>query len=118
LPKSRLAIVALALACALTLTSVLVERTGPETVQSGNLCGKASDAPCYKQVLKGGFPIAYLFDASGVSVENRLAFGEDDLSLVGLALDFVIYFAIVFLSALLITGRRSAVAPTVGRGDA
>ena len=44
--------IALILATTLTLFSVFVERTGPQLVQYGNLCGVAGLEPCYKPALK------------------------------------------------------------------
>jgi hypothetical protein len=49
---------AFVLATSLALLSVLVERTGPELEQYGNLCGSGGNDPCYQPVLKGGFPVA------------------------------------------------------------
>jgi hypothetical protein len=98
--------VALTCACALALASVRVERTGPQLAQYGNLCGIHAADPCYQPVLKGGFPIAYLFDAPGVSVERQLALFEDRLSAGALALDIAIYFAMV-LAAVSLASRRS-----------
>lgn len=70
--------------------SVFVERSGPEVVQYGNLCGKSGDEPCTRPVLSGGFPLPVLFDVPGVSVENRLAF-EDDFSPGAFVLDCLVY---------------------------
>ena len=91
---------ALSSAITLALVSVFVERVGPELARYGD-----SD---YKPVLKGGFPVAYLFDAPGISVERQLSFGEDTLSAGALILDIAFYLAFVLLSALLISHRRSA----------
>ncbi len=85
-------------AVALALLSLYIERIGPEQVQYGNLCGANGGAPCYQPVLKGGFPIAYLFDAPGVSRERQLAFGEDNLSFGALLLDIAVYFALTLLA--------------------
>jgi len=90
--------VAFILAIMLAFLSVHVERIGPELAVYGNLCGPSGSDFCYKPVLKGGFPVAYLFDAPGVSRERVLAFGEDKLSLGALVLDIAIYFAIVVLA--------------------
>lgn len=109
---SRLATVsriALALVAAITLAllSVFVERIGPELAAYGNLCGPSTADPCYEPVLKGGFPVAYLFDAPGISVERQLAFVEDKLSAGALVLDIAFYFALVLLAILVISHRRS-----------
>lgn len=91
--------VALISAITLALLSVFVERIGPELVQYGD-----SD---YKPVLKGGFPLAYLFDMPGVSVVRQLSFGEDKLFVGALILDIAFYFALVLLPILLVSHRRS-----------
>jgi apolipoprotein N-acyltransferase len=100
LTKVSLVGLALILAIALALLSVFVERVGPELAQYGD-----SDN---KPVLKGGFPFAYLFDAPGISVERQLAFVEDKLFAGVLILDIAIYFAIVLLTILVVSRRRSA----------
>jgi len=87
-------------AIVLALLSALVEQVGPELVQYGD-----SD---YRPVLKGGFPVAYLFDAPGISVERQLSFLEDKLSLGALILDITIYFALGLLGSLVLAHRRSA----------
>lgn len=97
--------ISLALAIALGLLSVHVERVGPEVAEYGNLCGPNTSSPCYKPVLKGGFPVAYLFDAPGVSVERQLSFGEDELFVRALMLDIAFYFAIVLLVTEVISRR-------------
>jgi len=84
-------------AITLAFLSVYVERVGPELAVYGNMCGPSGYDFCYKPVLKGGFPVAYLFDSPGVSRERVLAFGEDKLSMGALVLDIAIYFAIVVL---------------------
>lgn len=84
-------------AMTLALTSVRVERVGPACAAYGNVCGSESHDPCYKPVLKGGFPFAFLYDAPGVSVERQLAFIEDKLDAGSLILDTVIYFAVCML---------------------
>lgn len=100
LVKVSLIGLAFILAITLALLSVSVERVGPELVQYGD-----SD---YKPVLKGGFPIAYLFDAPGISVERQLAFVEDRLSAEALLLDIAIYFATALLMILVVWRARSA----------
>lgn len=106
--KSGLTGLALISAVTLALLSVYIERIGPELAQYGNSCGPGAAEPCYKPVLKGGFPVAYLFDAPGISVERQLAFLEDTLFAGALVLDIAIYFAIVLLAMLVFSRRRSA----------
>jgi hypothetical protein len=106
----------LVLATTLALVSVRVQRTGPEQVVYSNLCGPTMDDLCYKPVLKGGFPIAYLFDAPGVSVEDQLAFGEDNVYPGAFAANVVVYFAVIMLGHRTVSRRRSPnAAPTAWR---
>lgn len=102
----RCAGLALIAAIALALLSVHIERIGPDLVQYGNLCGPAGSAPCYKPALKGGFPIAYLVDAPGISVERQLAFFEDNLHPGALGADVALYFTIFMTMARLVSQRR------------
>lgn len=87
-------------AIVLALLSVFVERTGPALAQYGD--------SIYKPVLKGGFPLAYLFDAPGVSVERQLSFGEDALFVGSLIIDIAIYFVTVLLTSVVVSHYRSA----------
>lgn len=105
---AKLSLMGLALISAITLTllSVCVERIGPELAQYGNLCGPSNDDPCYKPILKGGFPVAYLFDAPGLSVERKLG-PEDKLSVGALILDIAIYVIIVLLALRVVSYRSS-----------
>jgi hypothetical protein len=105
-------------AIVLALVSSYVERIGPELAVYGNMCGPSGSDFCYKPVLKGGFPIAYLFDMPGVSVERELSFGEDILSVGALVLDIAIYFAIVLLVMRAVSRRRSARKGTASRSNA
>ena len=63
--------------------------------------------PCYQPALKGGFPLAYLTDVPGVSVEHRLFIGQDDLRVEALAFDIAFYFAaILFVVWIVSRGSR------------
>lgn len=106
---TKLILICLALIIAITLAllSAHVERIGAELAVYGNLCGLSGSDFCYKPVLKGGFPFAYLFDATGVSVERQLAFVEDDLSVGALILDIATYLAIVLSTMMAISRWRS-----------
>lgn len=97
--RSTLILAGLSLMSAVTLTllSFAVERSGPELAAYGNLCGPRHNDLCYKPVLKRGFPIAYLFDAPGVSVERKLG-PEDKLLMSALILDIAVYFVILLLA--------------------
>jgi hypothetical protein len=94
-------------AITLALLSVCVERAGPELAQYGD--------SIFKPVLRGGFPVAYLFDAPGVSRERQLAFGEDKLFVGALIIDIAIYFAIVLLVTLVVSHYWSAYKKGIGR---
>lgn len=107
LKKLGLASLTFLLAAVLALLSVNVQRTGPEVVEYGNMCGPNSSDPCYEPELKGGFPIAYLIDAPGVSVEHQLSLGEDDLHPEALALDVALYFAAI-LGIVWVASHRSS----------
>ena len=97
---------ALAAATTLALLSVSVERVGPEQVQHGNLCGAPRFEPCYKPALKGGFPIGYLYDQPGISVEGKLAFIEDKLYIGALLANIAIYFGALMLVGWIVKRRR------------
>jgi hypothetical protein len=116
--KVRLAGIAFVIASTLALVSVLVQRIGPELVQYGNLCGPTSSDPCYRPVLKGGFPFAYLFDTPGVSVEGKLTFVEDTLHLAPLLLDVTLYFTAILLTFAAVSRYRSVLKRGAKHADA
>ena len=105
------------LALMLTLVSSLVQREGPERAAYGNLCGSAAKEACDEPVLKGGFPLAYLSDVPGVSVEHQLSFGEDHLHLVALVLDIVIYWSATALFIGFVERRRAEARRHAIRGE-
>ena len=117
LTKLSLTGIALVSAITLALLSVYVERVGPELAAYGNLCGPNDADPCYKPVLKGGFPVAYLFDAPGISVERQLSFGEDKLFMGALIIDVAIYLAIVSLAMSVVSYYRSVRMQAASRGS-
>ena len=98
LKKVRSIGLAILAAVVLAFVSASFLQVGPELVQYGD-----SD---YRPVLKGGFPVAYLFDAPGISIERQLSFIEDKLSLGALILDITIYFGLVLLASLALARRR------------
>src|SRR4051812_35274106 len=106
----KLGHIAIALISAFTLAgmSAYVERIGPQLVQYGNMCGAGYSDPCYKPVLRGGFPVSYLFDAPGVSRERQLSVGEDKVIGSALVLDIAFYLVVVLLARLAVARRRSA----------
>lgn len=87
----------LLLAVLLALASVLVQGHGPEQVADGNVCGPRGDGPCLRPALKGGFPVAYLVDRPGVSVEGKLSLGEDELLPAALLIDVAFYALLLAL---------------------
>jgi hypothetical protein len=100
------AITPLILAVPLTLLSVLIERNGPELDVYGNMCGPKHDQLCYEPVLKSGFPMAYVFDAPGTSVERDLGL-EDRFSITAFLVNIVLYFVVALLFRLVTFPRRS-----------
>lgn len=44
----------------------------------GNLCGPESDQPCLLPREAAGYPIFYLIDKPGISVEHAVSFAEDE----------------------------------------
>ena len=103
---SRMLLAAL-LAVVLLVLSAFVERSGPEVASYGNMCGPAANDPCLKPLLKGGVPIAYLFDQPGVSVEHQLSFAEDQVRIGAMALNTALYFAAIVLAARLLRKNKS-----------
>jgi hypothetical protein len=73
-----------------------------------NLCGPDQGELCYKPVLKGGSPFAYLYDRPGVSVEDQLGLPEDRLEPVPFALDAMLYGALIGLGRRAVLRRRQA----------
>jgi hypothetical protein len=117
LPRAGLLVLRLILAIALTLATVRIQRRGPEQVVFSNLCGPTASDLCYRPVLKGGFPVAYLFDTPGVSVENQLAFMEDRFRPVAFGVDVALYFATTTLVAWLVRRLRIISRPIFRRSD-
>jgi hypothetical protein len=95
------------LAILLSLSSVLIERIGPEVVQYENMCGVSGSEPCTRLQLKGGYPAAYLFDSGGVSVANKLGL-EDEVVVSAFLLNCALYAAAVLLT-LRIVSRATAI---------
>ena len=69
-------------------------------------------------MLKGGFPIPFLFDAPGVSREGHLSLFEDKLSTSALLLNIAVFFAAIMLCSVVISRSRSANARVSNRTDA
>ena len=95
------------LAVVLSVLSAYIERTGPEVASYGNMCGPVANGPCLKPLLKGGLPIALLFDQPVTSVEHQLSFAEDQVRIGAFALNTALYFAVIVLAARLLRWNRS-----------
>jgi hypothetical protein len=94
-------------AVALTCASFEYQRRGPELIAVGYVCGPSMNDPCYEPVLKGGFPLAYIYDAPGVSRQGQLAFGEDKLRPGAFALDVLAYLVVLLLARAAVNDARS-----------
>src|SRR5688572_23325776 len=107
LPKLCRLAIALAFGVSLAMSSVVVQREGPELAPYGNLCGPPVSDACLEPVLNGGFPFAFLFDSPGVSSERQLAFAEDRLRPLPLALNVGVYSLVWALGAGVVARRKS-----------
>ena len=80
----------------LTLVSSYYTTYKSVTTSGEGYCGEAS--PCEVKVIAGGFPVQYLYDTIGVSVEGVLSF-EDTLKENLFLVDFSFYFILLSLLA-------------------
>ncbi len=78
----------------LTLASSYYTTYKTVTTSGEAYCGEAS--PCEVKVIAGGFPVQYLYDMIGVSVEGVLSF-EDSLKENLFLVDFTFYFILLTL---------------------
>jgi hypothetical protein len=81
----------------LTLTSSFIHQNGPETAQYSNLCEITGDNSCHELIIKGGFPIPYLFDKPGVSIEHQISIFEDDFLIDKFLIDLLIINTVIFI---------------------
>lgn len=100
----------------LALASMRIQRRGPKQVAYGNPCGPTGDDLCYRPVLKGGFPVAFLLDVPGVSVEDQLAFGEDHFRAGAFWVDVALYW-ILALVAVRFIARPTSHRPGADGGE-
>ena len=100
----RTAIVILA-ASALALASATIQVVGPEIGTYGNVCGPSGDDLCYQELVKGGFPFAFIFDNPSVSVRDQIGFFEDDFFVFPFVIDTLILIAVLW--AILYLGRKA-----------
>ena len=87
----------------MAMLSVIYVRYVPTVV--GDLCGPNGDELCYRPLLQGGFPFAYLIDHGGISGVGQLGF-EDKFSVLAFGADFLFYVLIIFLIDILIQRGR------------
>jgi len=73
--------VMLILALLLTISTFLYQRPSQELIKSGTECSVEYWMHCYTIRKSAGFPLAYVFDSPGVSIENKLGV-EDDFRLL------------------------------------
>ena len=100
----------LLLALVLTLGSCGVQRLGPEQAAYGNLCGPSMDQLCMRPRLNGGWPLGYMFDTPGVSVEGSLAWPDDPVRTIPFLVDLAFFWAVLAAAAMLLSWglRRNA----------
>jgi hypothetical protein len=79
-------------AVALTSASIYIERHGPQFIILRETCGPRGKDYCFDPVLKGGFPIAYLYDTP-FGRTGTLSRSEDNFRRGPFLLDVLIYFA-------------------------
>ena len=94
--RHTILLAAFALACALALAmgSVGIQRYGPERGVFGNLCGPTGDDFCYGPLLNGGFPLGFVYDFPGISIENKLG-AEDRFRIWPFLADVAVYWALL-----------------------
>jgi hypothetical protein len=90
----------LLLAIALTSTSVLYQRQNVILRNAVDRCPSAQ--PCAIAVLGGGFPLPFLVDRLGISVEGKLALGEDDFRIGAFGGNMAIYLGIMLIVSKLV----------------
>jgi hypothetical protein len=92
--------VCLLMAIALTSTSVLYQRQNVILRNAVDRCPNAQ--PCAIAVLGGGFPLPFLVDKLGISVEGKLALGEDEFRIGTFVGDVSIYLGVMLLISRLV----------------
>ena len=87
------------LSVTLAISSVRYHRLNPTVV--GNLCKVTSANPsghCFKPLPAGGFPLSYIFDRGGVSVQNQLGV-EDRFVWWRFGIDVLFYWIVAIVLA-------------------
>lgn len=90
----------LLIAIALTSTSILYQRQDVILRNAVDRCPNAQ--PCAIAVLGGGFPLPFLVDKLGISVEGKLALGEDDFRIGAFAIDLATYLGTMLIISRLV----------------
>ena len=98
-------LVAASVALTLTCASALYQRVGPTQVTEGEGSGCPTADPCRVPVLGAGFPLAYLVDRPGISVQGALHPIEDEFRPGAFALDLLVYFVFSLVVMRLLGGR-------------
>jgi hypothetical protein len=94
----------LLMAIALTLISGLYQQ---QTVMVRNAVDRCPNAqPCAIAVLGAGFPLPYLVDKLGISVEGKLALGEDEFRAGVFVGDVMIYLGLGLLVSRFVASRK------------
>jgi hypothetical protein len=94
----------LLMAIALTYISSFYQRQNVMVRNAVDRCPNAQ--PCAIAVLGAGFPLPYLVDKLGISVEGKLALGEDDFRAGAFVGDVVIYLGLGLLVSRFVAGKR------------
>ena len=92
---SHLALVALA--AAVTIASVAIQRVGPTRLVEGEGYCPGME-PCRVPALGGGFPLPWLVDEPQVSVANQLSIFEDHFYPGHFLVDLALWLALIEIS--------------------
>jgi hypothetical protein len=94
----------LGIAIALTLISGLYQQQNVMVQNAVDRCPNAQ--PCAIAVLGAGFPLPFLVDKLGVSVEGKLAIGEDEFRGGAFVGDVVIYWGLGLLVSRFVAAKK------------
>ncbi len=90
----RLALLGLVFAVGLTVGSLGVQRSGPESIVVAQVCGAAGDEPCFESLRNGGFPFGFLFDRPTVATPYKLGL-EDEIRPLPMLADIACFWALL-----------------------
>jgi hypothetical protein len=94
----------LGIAIALTLISGLYQQPNVMVRNAVDRCPNAQ--PCAIAVLGAGLPLPYLVDKLGISVEGKLALGEDEFRGGAFVGDVLVYLGLGLLVSRLVAGKK------------